>query len=131
MQVWDAGVGAVIIQTLESHPDFEKPVKTGREVHIDSQGGHRARTAMTELCIGQVETPAAEVPTEDEREVIGIGVRGERLLPLEIGSWVVLLGRIAAWQPSIRRPLLGNEVMWRAYVQLQTMVRETQADRAP
>ena len=86
------------------------------------------------------ETPAAEVLTEDEREVIGIIVRGERLLPPaergrpyppDIRSWVVLLARIAGWQPSMRRPLPGNEVLWRAYVQLQMMVRVTQAARAP
>lgn len=86
------------------------------------------------------ETPAAEVLTEDEREVIGIIVRDERLLPPaergrtyppDIGSWVVLLARIAGWQPSMRRPLPGNEVLWRAYVQLQMMVRVTQAARAP
>ena len=50
------------------------------------------------------ETPAAEVLTEDEGEVIGIVVRGERLLPpaergrpypADIQSWVVLLARIA------------------------------------
>ena len=89
------------------------------------------------------ETPAAEVLTGDEREVIGIVVRGERLLPPvergrpfppDIRSWVVLLApytRIAGWQPSNRRPLPGNEVLRRAYVQLQAMVRVTQAARAP
>ncbi len=86
------------------------------------------------------ETPAAEVLTEDEREVIGIVVRGERLLPPaergrpyppDIRSWVVLRARIAGWQPSMRRPLPGNEVLWRAYVQLQMMVRARQAARAP
>ncbi len=254
VKVWDADLGATMIRTLESQPDFEQPVVTGREVFIDSQGGQRARaarTAVTELRIGRVqlqpprqrqqdgavtawvvrvletdppagqeplewllvsseggptaewaerivgwyearwgieeyfrvlktgtriedrrlqeaealvkclafdavtawrvfsldryardepETPAAEVLTEDEREVIGIIVRGERLLPPaergrpyppDIRSWVVLLARIAGWQPSIRRPLPGNEVLWRAYVQLQMMVRVTQAARAP
>ena len=41
------------------------------------------------------------------------------------------LARIAGWQPPMRRPLPGNEVLWRAYVQLQMMVRVTQAARAP
>ena len=254
VKVWDAALGASMIRTLESQPDFEEPVVRGREIFIDSQGGQRARaarTAVTELCIGQVElqppqgrpqdaaltawvvrvletdppagqqplewllvsseggetaewaerivgwyearwgieeyfrvlkmgtriedrrlleadalvkclafdavtawrvfsldryardepeTPAAEVLTEDEREVIGVVVRGERLLPPaerdrpflpDIRSWVVLLARIAGWQPSARRPLPGNEVLWRAYVQLQAMVRLTQAARAP
>ena len=78
--------------------------------------------------------------TEDEREVIGIVARGKRLLPPakhgrpyppDIRSWVVLLARITGWQPSMRRPLPGNEVLWRAYVQLQMIVRVTQAARAP
>ncbi len=69
------------------------------------------------------ETPAAEVLPEDEREVIGIIVRGERLLPLterdgpilpDIRSWVVLLAHIADWQPSIRSSLPGSEVLWQA-----------------
>ena len=254
VQVWDQQLRATMLRTLESQPDFETPVKTGREVLIDSQGGKRARrqrTAVTELRIGQVElqppkerpedgpvvawvvrvleteppagqaplewllvsseggptaewaerivgwyearwgieeyfrvlksgtriedrrlqeadalvkclafdavtawrvfsldryardapeTPAEEVLTEDERQVIGMVVRAERLLPpaecgrpfpADIRSWVVLLARMAGWQPSKRRPLPGNEVLWRAFVQLQTMVRVTQAARAP
>lgn len=87
------------------------------------------------------ETPAAEVLTQDGREAIGIVVRGERLLlpaergrpyPPDICSCVVLLARITGWQqPSIRRPLPVHEVFWRAYLQLQAMVRVTQAARAP
>ena len=254
VQVWDPQLQATMRRTLASQPDFETPVKTGREVLIDSQGGKRARarrTAVTELRIGQVElqppkerpqdgpvvawvvrvleteppaghqplewllvsseggptaewaerivgwyearwgieeyfrvlksgtrvedrrlqeadalvkclafdavtawrvfsldryardapaTPAAEVLTDDERQVIGMVVQAERLLPpaergrpfpLDIRSWVVLLARIAGWRPSKRRPLPGNEVLWRAFVQLQMMVRVTQAARAP
>ncbi len=62
------------------------------------------------------------------REVI------ERLLPPlgpDIRTWVVLLARMAGWQPSKRRPLAGNEVLWRANVQLQTMVRLRQATHGP
>ena len=86
------------------------------------------------------ETPAGEVLTEGERAVIGIVVRAERLLPPDerdrpfppdIRSWVMLLGRMAGWRPSKRRPLPGNEVLWRAYVQMQGMVRFWQATRAP
>ena len=254
VQVWDQQLRATMLRTLESQPDFETPVKTGREVLIDSQGGKRARrqrTAVTELRIGQVElqppkerpedgpvvawvvrvleteppagqaplewllvsseggptaewaerivgwyearwgieeyfrvlksgtriedrrlqeadalvkclafdavtawrvfsldryardapdTPADEVLTDDERQVIGLMVRAEGLLPPaergrpfppDIRSWVVLLARMAGWQPSKRRPLPGNEVLWRAFVQLQMMVRVTQAARAP
>ena len=86
------------------------------------------------------DTPAAEVLTEDERQVIGTVVRAERLLPPaerdkpfppDIRSWVVLLARMAGWHPSKRSPLPGNQVMWRACVQLQTMVRVMRAARAP
>ena len=41
------------------------------------------------------ETPAAEVLTEDEREVIGIIVRGERLLPPAVPAGHPELGRAA------------------------------------
>ena len=86
------------------------------------------------------ETPAGEVLTEDERQVIGAVVRAERLqppsergkpFPPDIRGWVVLLARMAGWHPSKRSPLPGNQVMWRACVQLQTMVRAIQAARAP
>ena len=86
------------------------------------------------------DTPAAEVLSEGEREVIRIVVRAERLLPpaererpfpADIRSWVMLLGRMAGWRPSKRRPLPGNEVLWRAYVQMQGMRRFWQATRAP
>ena len=56
--------------------------------------------------------------------------RGRPYAP-DIPSWVVLLARIAGWQPSMWRPLPGNEPLWRAYVQLQMMVRVTQAARPP
>ncbi len=78
---------------------------------------------------------AVEVPTEDERGVIGIDVRGEPLLspaerdrpsPMDIWSWVVLLSRIASQQV----PLPGNAVLRRASLQLQTMARVTQAAKA-
>ena len=254
VQVWDPQLQATMLRTLESQPDFETPVKTGREVLIDAQGGKRARrrrTAVTELRIGQVElqppkerrddgpvsawvvrvletdppagqaplewllvsseggptaewaerivgwyearwgieeyfrvlksgtriedrrlqeadalvkclafdavtawrvcsldryardapdTPAAEVLTDDERQVIGTVVRAERLLPPaerekpfapDIRTWVVMLARMAGWHPSKRSPLPGNQVLWRACVQLQTMVRVMQAARAP
>ena len=58
VQVWDRQLGATMVRPLASQPDFETPVKTGRVVRIGSQGGKRARkarTAVTELCIGQVE----------------------------------------------------------------------------
>ena len=42
--------------------------------------------------------------------------------PPDIRSWVVWLGRMAGFRPSQRRPLPGNEVLWRAFATLQTMV---------
>ena len=254
VQVWDPHLRATMLRTLGSQPDFETPVRTGRAVRIGAQGGKRARrkrTAVTELCIGQValqppkerpddgpvtawvvrvletdppagqaplewllvsseggptaewaerivgwyearwgieeyfrvlksgtriedrrlqeadalvkclafdaitawrvcsldryardapDTPADEVLTDDERQVIGTVVRAERLLPPaergkpfppDIRSWVVLLARMAGWHPSKRSPLPGNQVMWRACVQLRTMARLMQAARAP
>ena len=241
VQVWDPHLRATMRRTLESQPDFETPVRTGRVVRVGAQGGKRARrerTAVTELRIGQVvtawvvrvleteppagheplewllvsseggptaewaerivgwyearwgieeyfrvlksgtriedrrlreadalvkclafdaitawrvcsldryardapDTPAAEVLTDDERQVIGTVVRAERLLPPaergkpfapDIRSWVVLLARMAGWHPSKRSPLPGNQVMWRACVQLRTMVRLMRAARAP
>ena len=254
VQVWDPQLRATMLRTLESQPDFETPVRTGRVVHIGAQGGKRARkarTALTELRIGQVElqppnerlddgpvsawvvrvletdppaeheplewllvssegaptaewaerivgwyearwgieeyfrvlksgtriedrrlqetdalvkclafdaitawrvcsldryardapdTPATEVLSDDERQVIGTVVRAERLLPPterekpfapDIRTWVLMLARMAGWRPSKRSPLPGNQVMWRACVQLGTMVRLMQAARAP
>ncbi len=244
----------MMLRPLASQPDFETPVRTNRPVHIDSQGGKRARearTARTELRIGRVQvqppkdqtdaapltawvvrvletdpppgheplewllvsseggptaewaerivgwyetrwgieeyfrvlksgariedrrlqeadalakclafdaitawrvcslrgyardapdTPAAQVLTDDEKRVIGAVVQAERLLPPaerdrplppDIRAWVMLLARIAGWRPTKRRPLPGNEVLWRACVQLQMMVRGAQAARAP
>ena len=77
------------------------------------------------------EAISEHVPLEVERELIRIVVRGERLLPPDIHGWVMLLGRMAGWRPSKRHPLPGNEVLWRAYVQMQGMVRFWQATRAP
>ena len=254
VKVWDPRLRAAMLRTLESQPDFETPVKTGRKVLIGAQGGKRARrqrTALTELRIGRVElqppkerpqdgpvrawavrvletappagqpplewlllsseggptaewaerivgwyearwgieeyfrvlksgtriedrrlqeagalvkclafdavtawrvfhldryardapdTPADEVLSADERQVIGAVAQAEGLLPpAERGkpippdarSWVVVLARMVGWRPSKRQPLPGNEVLWRACVQLQMMVRVLQAARAP
>ena len=57
-----------MLRTLESQPDFEKPVVTGREVRIAARGGKRARgawTALTELTVGRVELqPPKERPRD-------------------------------------------------------------------
>lgn len=85
------------------------------------------------------EMPATEMLTADEQEVSDIVGRSEwrlphaergRPYPPDIRSWVVLLAHIAGRQSSTRRSLPGNEVLWRASVQLQAVVRVTQA-RAP
>ena len=50
--VWDPHLRATMLRTLESQPDFQTPVRTGRAVRIGAQGGKRARperTAVTEL----------------------------------------------------------------------------------
>ena len=86
------------------------------------------------------ETPAAEVFTSDELGVIAAVTEAERLRPVreqgqppgeDIRSWVVLLARMRGWRPKKRRELPGNEVLWKAYQQLQTMVRYRQTQRGP
>ena len=86
------------------------------------------------------ETPAAEVLTADELAVIAevtaaerLRPPGERGQPVEPGirSWVVLLARMRGWRPKKHRELPGNEVLWKAYRQLQAMVRYRQALRRP
>ena len=86
------------------------------------------------------DTPAAEVLTADELAVIEDVTEAERLRPprergqpvgADIRSWVVLLARLRGWRPKKHRELPGNEVLWQAYRQLQTMVRYRQALRGP
>ena len=68
VQVWDPHLRATMRRTLESQPDFETPVRTGRVVRVGAQGGKRARrerTAVTELRIGQVALqPPADRPQD-------------------------------------------------------------------
>lgn len=40
-------------------------------------------------------------------------------------------GGLRGWQPKKHRELPGNEALWQAYRQLQTMVRYRQALRKP
>ena len=86
------------------------------------------------------ETPAEQVLTADELAVIEEVTEAERLRPPRergqplgpgIRSWVVLLARMRGWRPKKHRELPGNEVLWKAYRQLQTMVRYRQALRGP
>ena len=85
-------------------------------------------------------TPASEVLTKDELDVIETVVRAENLQPPqergkpigpEIRTWVILLARMAGWRPSKRRSLPGSEVLWRAYVALQYMMRLRRAKGPP
>ncbi len=86
------------------------------------------------------QTPAEEVLTSDEMAVIAEVAEAERLRPPrergqppapDIRSWVILLARLRGWRPQLHRPLPGNEVLWKAYRQLQAMVRYRQALRGP
>jgi len=43
----------------------------------------------------------------------------------------VLLARLRGWRPKKRRERPGNEVLWKACQQLQTMVRYRQTQRGP
>jgi len=84
------------------------------------------------------DTPAAEVLTRDEMRVIWAQVKAKRLLPPQergrpppgdIRTWVVLLARTTGFRPSKRRPLPGNEVLWRACEDLWRAVDTLQALR--
>ena len=86
------------------------------------------------------DTPAAELLTADELAVIEDVTEAERLRPprergqpvgTDIRSWVVLLARLLGWRPKKHRELPGNEVLWQAHRQLQTMVRYRQALPGP
>ena len=82
-------------------------------------------------------TPAAEVLTRDEMAVLAGVTAVEGLRPLQvplpedIRNWVRLLASIVGWQPSKRRPLPGNEVLWRANCLLQAMIRGYRASPPP
>ena len=56
--------------------------------------------------------------------------RGQPVGP-DIRSWVMLLARLRGWRPKKHRELPGNEVLWKAYQQMQAMVRYRQALREP
>ena len=86
------------------------------------------------------DTSVGEVLTEDGQEVIEEVVRKGRLLPPaergkprpgDIRSWVVWLARMAGFRPAKRPPLPGNEVLWRAFVKMQTIVWSKQLARPP
>ena len=82
------------------------------------------------------QTPAAEVFTADELAVIEEVTEAEQLQPpraraapwgADVRTWVVLLAGLRGWRPKKHRELPGNEVLWKAYRQLQAMVRYRQA----
>ena len=118
----------------------------GRDTKNHDEAQDRSNRTLAQGCElgpGQrdaPETPAEDLLTGDEREMIEAFVErrqlrppGERGQPLgtDIRSWVVLLARMVGWRPSKRQPLPGNEVLWRAYVRLQTMVLGMQTLRGP
>ena len=55
----------------------------------------------------------------------------DRPFPPDIRCRVTLLGQMTDWRPTKRHPLPSNEVLWRAYLQMQSVVRFRQAARAP
>ena len=82
------------------------------------------------------ETPASAVLTAPERYVIDTLSSQGRLLPPsqrgrpppgDIRSYVVRLARTVGFIPSKRRPLPGNEILWRAWLDLQRSVRMLEA----
>ena len=97
------------------------------------QGGDRlargqgpAPAAQTELRSGRVQLqPPASRPGSRPLEVLA-PQRG-RSPPGDIRSYVVRLARTVGFIPSKRRPLPGNEILWRAWLDLQRSVRMLQA----
>ena len=82
-------------------------------------------------------TPAREVFTADEIDCIWT-INRARLLPPEqrhappprdVLGMVLAMARVAGWQPTRRRPLPGNEVLWRATQRIQPMVDFRQSKR--
>ncbi len=49
--------------------------------------------------------------------------------PADVRGMVLAMAHMAGWYPSKRRPLPGNEVLWRANRKLQPMVELLQALR--
>ena len=85
------------------------------------------------------DTPVEEVPTPDQREVIGTLVNKQHLLPPQvrgqspppdIRTWVVWLARTAGFRPSRRRPLPGNEILWRACAHVAVIAHFQQLARS-
>lgn len=67
----------------------------------------------------------------ERRQLRPPGERGNSFGTTDIRTWAVLLARMMGWRPSKRQPLPGNEVFWRAYVRMQTIVLGMQTQRGP
>ena len=85
------------------------------------------------------ETPAREVLSETEMEVIENLVQFRRVLPPaqrerpppeDIRGWVVRLARLAGFRPWKRQPLPGNQVLGKAWQIVQICVLHEQARTA-
>ena len=99
VQVWDEDLGP-LIRTLESQPDCEEPVQTGRKIVIDSQGGKRARTrrtATTELRIGKVQLQPPQKRAQDGPETAWL------VRVLETSTPAAAEGGRAGELPGVRR----------------------------
>ena len=107
------------------------PVEGAKLPPAGVQGPRPVQFAGSLPQLGEVWLERAQQLTQDERAMIGAFVERRRLRPAagrgkpfgtDIRSWVVLLARTVGWRPSKRQPYPSNEVLWRAYVRLQTMV---------
>ena len=85
------------------------------------------------------DTPVEDVLMSDEREVIETPVDKQQLLPprergrappSDIRTSVVWLARAAGFRPSRRRPLPGNEILWRAYAHVALIAHFQQLTRS-
>ncbi len=66
------------------------------------------------------DTPVGEVLTPLQIYIVDTVTESEQLLPPpgDIRSYVMRLARLAGFRPSKRRPLPGNEILWRAWLSL-------------
>ena len=82
-------------------------------------GGSRAGLARESCERDGWRNPGGKLCAASARKARTEGRLRERLTP------------VVGWRPSKRQPLPGNEVLWRAYVRLQTMVLGMQTLRGP
>ena len=109
VQVRGEDFQATIIRAIGAQPDFERPLVTGHEIVIDSQGGRWARkrrAATTEIRIGQVELrpPREQAGAEPLRVWLVRVLETDPPRGQEVLEWLLVSsegGRRAEWAERI------------------------------